>query len=337
MNNNYGTGTQYPTVNLAVKKSRLKLYDNRSESPTYFLNKGQEFQIELFNPTSFILLAKIKLNGNAISGGGLVIRPGERIFLERFLEENKKFLFDTYQVDNIAAVKKAIKENGDLVVDFYREKFEYDYEKLEQDFFIPCRSDGITNDLHAFNGNSGTAGYGGNSTTDLKGIVSTTSTGGNVTIDGTSGEYTLTGLGSTTNNINYSHDLSNSHDLNSLTIISSDGITTGNFDINLSGTMDMAPAEPKTKSKRRRIQKTSNKKSKSIETGRVTKGSTSNQLLEQVDLDFEWDVFHSVEYKMLPLSQKRYDSKEIKQRYCGECGKKLKPTHKFCPNCGEEQ
>ena len=70
------------------------------------------FQIELFNPTSFILLAKIKLNGNAISGGGLVIRPGERIFLERFLEENKKFLFDTYKVDNIAAVKKAIKENG---------------------------------------------------------------------------------------------------------------------------------------------------------------------------------------------------------------------------------
>ena len=122
MNNNYGTGTQYPTVNLAVKKSRLKLYNTGLETPTYFLNKGQEFQIELFNPTSFILLAKIKLNGNAISGGGLVIRPGERIFLERFLEENKKFLFDTYQVDNIAAVKKAIEENGDLVVDLYKEK-----------------------------------------------------------------------------------------------------------------------------------------------------------------------------------------------------------------------
>jgi hypothetical protein len=338
MRNNYGSDTQYPTVNLAVRKSRLKLYDNKSEFPTYFLRKGQEFQIELFNPTKFVMLAKIKLNGNAISGGGLVLQPGQRIFLERFLEENKKFLFETYQVDNIAAVKKAIEENGDLSVDFYREQ------------------QPITQDLHAFHGsidfpppgtytsgtdktfltNSGVgniglthlgrSGYaaGGGGGGGSKDILSTTNSSASVTLDSGSSDTTTTNtlIGS---NMTYSHDL----DLGEVAVAS------GSIDV--SGTLDLVPSEQlrmsaKKSKKRRRI-----KKSKSIETGRVTKGSASSQKLEQVDLDFEWNVYHTVSYKMLPLSQKRYSTKEITQHYCGDCGKKLKPRHKFCPNCGEEQ
>ena len=326
MNNNYGTDTQYPTVNLAVKKSRLKLYDNRSESPTYFLNKGQEFQIELFNPTTYTLLAKIKLNGNAISGGGLVLRPGERIFLERFLEENKKFLFDTYQVDNIAAVKKAIKENGDLVVDFYKEK------QL------------ITQDLHAFHGGTNSGYYGGimcGSTINFSDNSTGSVTLDSLSIDASNVTTNLHNT-STTNTVNFSHDL-DSLDFapTSLTRgVSSSATIDIQGTLNINGTVDKAlfsstDFAPVKKKSRRRI--TKSLKSKSIETGRVTKGSVSNQQLDEVELDFEWNVFHSVEYKMLPLSQKTYDSKEIKQRYCGDCGKKLKPTHKFCPNCGEEQ
>ena len=100
-----------PTANIAVNKSRLKVYNNAGELPTYYLQKGQEFQIELFNPTSDVVLAKIILNGNAISQGGLVLNPGQRVYLDRYLDVAKKFLFDTYEVGKSAEVMAAIKNN----------------------------------------------------------------------------------------------------------------------------------------------------------------------------------------------------------------------------------
>jgi len=121
MNNNYGTGTQYPTVNLAVKKSRLKLYNTGLETPTYFLNKGQEFQIELFNPLTDCVLADIKLNGNSISKTGLVLKPGQRFYLDCFIDDNKKFIFSTYEVEQTLESLSAINNNGKLEVFFYKE------------------------------------------------------------------------------------------------------------------------------------------------------------------------------------------------------------------------
>ena len=50
-------GVPTPTANLAINKSRMKVYGKNSEVPTYYLNKGQEFQIELFNPTTNNILA----------------------------------------------------------------------------------------------------------------------------------------------------------------------------------------------------------------------------------------------------------------------------------------
>ena len=105
-----------PTAMIAVNKSRLKVYNNTGDMPTYYLQKGQEFQIELFNPTTDVILAKIILNGNPISQGGLVLNPGQRVFLDRYLDVAKKFLFDTYEVSNSEEVKKAIEKNGDFKV-----------------------------------------------------------------------------------------------------------------------------------------------------------------------------------------------------------------------------
>jgi len=113
-------GLSTPTANVAINKSRLKIY-NKSSIPTYFLEKGQEFQIELFNPTSDTVLAKIELNGKYISQSGLVLRPGERVHLDRYIDIPKKFLFTTYEVSNTEEVKKAIQDNGDLRVEFYKE------------------------------------------------------------------------------------------------------------------------------------------------------------------------------------------------------------------------
>lgn len=52
-----------------------------------------------------------------------------------------------------------------------------------------------------------------------------------------------------------------------------------------------------------------------------------------------WEIypFHTIEYKLLPLSQKVNTSEDIKvKRYCTNCGAKLGPTHKFCANCGSK-
>ena len=111
-----------PSANLTINKSRLKIYNKKGDMPTYYLKKGQEFQIELFNPTADIILAKIKLNNKAISQGGLVLKPGERVFLERYLDVAKKFLFDTYEVSGGAEAQKAIEQNGDFSVEFYKER-----------------------------------------------------------------------------------------------------------------------------------------------------------------------------------------------------------------------
>src|SRR6185369_9879640 len=100
-------GSSSPTAQLCINKSRLKVY-NKETSPTYYLTNGQEFQIELFNPTTDTILAKIQLNGKYISQGGLVLRPGERVFLERYIDVAKKFLFETYEVANTSEVKQAI-------------------------------------------------------------------------------------------------------------------------------------------------------------------------------------------------------------------------------------
>jgi len=110
-----------PTANIAINKSRIKCYGKNS-TPTYYLQKGQEFQLELFNPTNSNILAVISLNGNKISQGGLVLRPGERVFLDRYLDVPKKFKFETYEVSNTDEVRKAIEDNGDLKVEFYREQ-----------------------------------------------------------------------------------------------------------------------------------------------------------------------------------------------------------------------
>lgn len=87
-----------------------------------FLNDGDQFEIELFNPLTNSVLASIKLNGNPISSSGLIIKPGQRIYLDCFIDDKKKFVFKTYNVDDSEEAKDAIKNNGLLEVYFYKEE-----------------------------------------------------------------------------------------------------------------------------------------------------------------------------------------------------------------------
>jgi Zn finger protein HypA/HybF involved in hydrogenase expression len=77
------------------------------------------------------------------------------------------------------------------------------------------------------------------------------------------------------------------------------------------------------------------KLSKSIETGRVEQGSVSDQKVVTVDKKFEYWAFHTIECKMLPVSQKINTVEDIHVKvYCTNCGSKLSKGHKFCGHCG---
>ena len=105
---------------LAVNKSLLKEY-SRDERIVY-LKDGDEFQIQLFNPETCTVGAKVFIDNEPMDGL-LVMKPGERVWLERYLDESRKFKFSTYEVeDGNAAVENAIRNNGLIKVEFYREE-----------------------------------------------------------------------------------------------------------------------------------------------------------------------------------------------------------------------
>lgn len=114
-----------PTAKIAVNKNVIKHYRldtvEMNSAERVFLDGGTEFQIELFNPTKNTLLAKINVNNKSIGSGGLVLYPGQRIFLDRFLDSNNKFKFVTYTVEETEEIVSAIKDNGLVEVEFFIE------------------------------------------------------------------------------------------------------------------------------------------------------------------------------------------------------------------------
>jgi hypothetical protein len=322
-------GIPTPTAMLAINKSRMKIYGKNSEVPTYYLTKGQEFQIELFNPTKDTILAKISLNGKPIAQGGLVLKPAQRVFLDRYIDVARKFKFDTYEVANTSETRKAIEDNGDFNVEFYKE-----VTVVQTSTFI----DGGTTSWYDYPHTLTTNTFGGPNIRENTGTRRrATNLGADVPVTNTSyyndavsndvvGTLNLTNVNTTSN-----YDAGNIQ-------------TLGFMDMDLSReTLNSPLREVKTKSSRdqkengfdQRKRLKSKRSKKSIETGRVEMGSSSDQTLETVYMNWETSPFHTVKYKMLPLSQKvnTVDDVQVK-RYCTSCGNKQKPNFKFCPSCG---
>jgi len=106
---------------IAINKCLLKEYGNGNENNrTVYLNDGEEFQIQLFNPYDYTIGAEVSINNEEL-GNIIVIRPGQRIWLERYLDSSNKFKFSVYTVENTYEVKEAIKNNGVVNVRFYAE------------------------------------------------------------------------------------------------------------------------------------------------------------------------------------------------------------------------
>ena len=239
-----------PYAHVSTKKNRIKEYDG-----CVYLEDNQEFEIELFNPYQQEVLAKIKLNGEYISGSGVVIRPGERVWLERYLDKNSKFKFSTYDVENTQESKEAVANNGLVEVEFF--------DKV----FTGYKSDVTVNMPSVFN------------MPNWSGI-------GNWTNDGL---FNISASGSVNNTagVNYSQNYS---------------------------------ADVKT-----------------VETGRVSEGSGSNQAFSNVNMEFESLPCSTSRIKILPLSVKHQFSKDLKVRqYCTGCGTKINASWKFCASCGEK-
>lgn len=105
-----------PSAFITVNKSRRRVYSNSS----VFLPDNTDFEIELFNPTRNRIGVEFSMNGTPLESL-LILNPGQRVFLERYLTECKKFNFSTYNVEDVRKVQDAIVENGDVTIKFYRE------------------------------------------------------------------------------------------------------------------------------------------------------------------------------------------------------------------------
>jgi len=104
-----------PEAFVTVKKNRLKLYENKN----HYLKSKTNFEIELFNPTNESVLAKIWLNDKLMSASGIIIKAGQRVYLERFLDTPEKFQFNVFEVDDVKETKAAREKNGLVKVSFF--------------------------------------------------------------------------------------------------------------------------------------------------------------------------------------------------------------------------
>lgn len=271
-----------PTMFVTKGKHRVKQYDNN----VVYLRDGDEFELELFNPTTKKVLAKIKLNDEYLDSG-IVLRPGERVFLERYLNEARKFIFSTYSADkNDPNVREAIKDNGKVEAEFYQEQADpgnivwinnspnyYGWQNPD-----PCISPGRV--FHV------------SDTTVVGSGACTLTSSGNI------------GVGESMESASYSYDVN----------------TDGNVDMSAAIndlTMDMTHIAD--------VQ----------ETGRVEKGSNSDQSFEHDSTSFNsWPSWNQ-DWTILPLSQKALVKEDLAV-YCTGCGRKRKKSDNFCAKCGRK-
>ena len=262
------TGFAVPQSFITKSKQRLKQHTD-----TVYLNNGDEFEIELFNPTQNKVLSKIEINGISI-GSGIILRPGERVFLERYLDEAKKFLFETYVVNgNNQEVKNAIINNGDVTIKFFDEVVKFPKPAI---YGNPI----WVNSFGTYNKYSSS-----NPTINPYEVTFTNS-------PQPIGTMTTSAAFFSNNTLSFEKDIV----FNSL----------------------------KTKKSLKR----------DVETGRVEKGSKSDQSFTYDNSSFNSYPSYTNWWKIKPVSQQILVKEDLKV-FCTECGsKRKKDSHKFCPQCG---
>lgn len=281
-----------PVAYIAVgrDKNRLKIYGSQK----VYLQDGQEFLIELFNPTTETIGAKVIINGKAISERMIVLRPGSREWLKRHIDQDSKFVFNTYSVEDSKEAKAAIANNGFVKVEFYREQKPL---AVSGTGTITISGGG----LWSQQGGSGQFYPPYYGTTCNDGVLRGSSLG----ITGNSGPVGISGSSGTTTNLcanttNYVHT-----NLQSFTC-----------DTSISCTTDSVHED------------------KSIETGRIEAGAASGQSFGTYNGTFECWSFANSEYQILPVSHEPVETTKLRQYCGGCGTRIRKSSHKFCNQCG---
>ncbi len=290
--------SQYPTVSIAINKNKIKHYnDSEYLRQVVYLNDGSEFQLEFFNGTQTKWFAKIKFDGNYISNNGLILRPGERVFLERYFDSNNKFVYKTYNVKLTAAVKAAIQSNGLIEVEFYKKAQPPVTTWITTGTYIPTWS--IDNVYHYPKYEKGA-----------------------ILNDGTLYSKEFHG---TTNNVGITHNTLTS-DMN-VNYMSTEIKTKGGLNQSRSARsepMAFASAFSSIPVKA---------SAPVVETGTIEKGNESNQSFVMSNDNFENYYSTKTVIQIMPPSQKAFSQNEVKV-YCSSCGTKVKYGWKFCSLCG---
>lgn len=239
------------------------------KSGNIYLQNDENFEIEVFNPLKECVLADIRLNGQSISKTGLVIKPGQRVYLDCFVDDRKKFIFQTYEIEMSDEAQEAIQNNGLMEVFFYKEEavsLKNWPEKLRQ--VVVREYYPIYVDRYPYWYRSYPTWYGGCAT--IGSNLQNTGTTVNALYNSTTG--TFNAQYSTSNNFTFTSGTSDSTSLN---------IDLSNLSVG--GSIPIAG---------------------SFETGRVEKGQKSNQQFGEIDMDFEKNYIHHIVYNLLPSSRK---------------------------------
>ena len=300
---------QKQMVKIAINKSILKEYKNGSyDERIVYLNNGSEFQIQIFNPHDFVVGAKIYINGSAMRHT-LVLRPGERIWLERYLDKSVKFRFETYEVDADEETKKAIQNNGEVKVVFYKEEKQPD---IVWNPLIYCDYD-----------------YSYSEPQPLR-YSNPISTGGNAELNSVYTNDLQPRSFSASAKLDCIADFGEVSATNALNTFKGFELSTSACDTSFTTDVTTKPLKNIRKSMK------STFSADKIETGRIEEGGYSGQQFENVYRNFSSWSFATETIKLLPTSQKQYNAHDLKKQYCTQCGRKVSAKHKYCPYCGNK-
>lgn len=115
----------YPQCELLVNKQKRKFYGKKKNK--LYLNDGDYIQISIFNSSYDRIGVQLEFNNN-IEEKMVIINPGQKILLDRFVDTKKKIKYSTYIVDgNDDNVKESIKFNGNIILHFWKEKIQSYY------------------------------------------------------------------------------------------------------------------------------------------------------------------------------------------------------------------
>lgn len=323
-----------PSVVITSNRNELKLYQGN----LVYLNDGDNFELRFFNPLQEKLGVEIIFNGVKKGDSYLVLNPGQDLILDRFLDEQRKMLFETYSIDgNNQEALEAIEKNGLIKFNFYKEYHRnYSTQRdVNVNYNFPPKPHKPIKYKKSWTGSSGNIGVSGVSgTSGASGTCGMSGTSGASGTYGMSGSAGLphftnsrgisTSTSTSTTNVYYT-DFSNSNNrIYTSSTFTSPGVSTTISDFSFSQDYWI----PSTNSTTPVID--------SLETGRIEAGEMSNQQLKVVNAQFASTPFHTVSYQILPYSAMNRTIAEVRT-YCTECGYRLrKDNWKYCPKCGEK-